>query len=1003
MQQNAPVSNDFQSKTDATTISIPDAHILFGASSPQTADTGDYAHLPLLIWLLTIISPRVSIFINTHPGVINEAQRALDGIGPGHRLLESISIPTIPAELIHLDLALPGGRRLENCLNVLNSGSVLALHGTATPTGQTFLRNLLSDPNLPVRDYIQLDHGLGFSIVSGTPLPAPLKLLTDNSPIGRLTASSLALAGFYQNAGSKIRHLTLRQQTDRLELLETRRLTAESINHFNEERAQFKKQTEINDACQQALLENYQSLYRWAEAALRNSTGRNASLEDFFSELAHEQRGIVSRRALIGNLRLILRNTLRRFLRRPGPASLIQLPDQPRLLSTTEIISGSIPRPPEPTPQAVLPDAPRKKHILFVSGEPGTPGTIYRCDRNAEACRRAGHVVSQKNCADVVPDDLIQADIVILWRVEYSQHVHTLVEVARDHGARIVFDTDDLVFLPVLASVAIIDGIRTIGTTEASVHRTFSNMRQTMNRADACIATTETLATHMRRLRPLTWVLPNSFDDATLRLSRLSLRRRVFTGEDGLLRIGYTSGTRTHQRDFGMVVDVLARIMTQRSEVRLVLFREAGNQRPVLLMDEFPQLTPLAEQIEWRDMVPLERLPEEFARFDISIAPLETGNVFCEAKSEIKFLEAALAGVPSIVSPTEPFRKAIENGITGFLASTADEWESALTQLLDNPELRQSVAMNAYHNVLWKFGPQRQTRQAETIIAGLGFGAEATRASELQLLRNGDNGRGLPVIPAARTLFQRDMLDEAAVTVIITCYNYAHYIIDALESVHRQTVKVIDLIVVDDGSSDGSVTLIHNWADTHASRFNRIQILQSVQNEGLGGARNIGISASETPWFLVLDADNRLQPDACEALLAASGEMTAYVWPLIQQFGDEGHKEIMGDMPEQPLQLQNGNYIDAMALVARWAWAAAGGYYVARDAMGWEDYDLWATLTEMGLRGVHLPRPVAEYRVHNTSMTNSVTEKTLHKQRVIAHMMHRHPWLDTHHEAAART
>ena len=61
-------------------------------------------------------------------------------------------------------------------------------------------------------------------------------------------------------------------------------------------------------------------------------------------------------------------------------------------------------------------------------------------------------------------------------------------------------------------------------------------------------------------------------------------------------------------------------------------------------------------------MVPLADLPAEMARFDVSIAPLEVGNVFCEAKSELKYVQAALLDVCTIASPTGPYRRAIRDG-----------------------------------------------------------------------------------------------------------------------------------------------------------------------------------------------------------------------------------------------------------------------------------------------------------------------------------------------------
>ena len=149
-----------------------------------------------------------------------------------------------------------------------------------------------------------------------------------------------------------------------------------------------------------------------------------------------------------------------------------------------------------------------------------------------------------------------------------------------------------------------------------------------------------------------------------------------------------------------------------------------------------------------------------------------------------------------------------------------------------------------------------------------------------------------------------------------------------------------------------------------------------------------------------LDADNRLLPEACVSLLAATNEMTAYAYPILEQFGEPTRHKVLGDKPYHPMQLVAGNYIDAMALVAKWAWAAAGGYYVSRSAMGWEDYDLWCSFAELGLQGTHVPEILAEYRVHRTSMTSSVTEQDAHKQRVVELVESRHDWIKLVQKAA---
>ena len=650
--------------------------------------------------------------------------------------------------------------------------------------------------------------------------------------------------------------------------------------------------------------------------------------------------------------------------------------------------------------------------ILFIAGEPDTPGVLYRCSRNAAAARDAGFDARVLPCASVGYDDIHWADVMVFWRVEYSGHVSTIFDLARSENVVTIFDADDIVFVPHYARVDLIDGIRSIGATEEQIERCFSDMRRTFLRCDQGSTTTAELVFAMHSLRPVVHLLPNIYDMASLKRARIALRMRGEPGRvnagDGLVRIGYAAGSRTHQRDFAPICPTIADILHQRPQARLVLFREPETHRPILLVEEFPNLIPVQDQIEWRDMVPLAELQDEFARFDISIAPLETGNVFCEAKSEIKFFEAALSGAATVASPTGPFRRVIHHGETGFLADSPSEWHDALLELIDNPERRVRMARDAYHSILWPFGPQAQAQRMKLALTSLNGDDAAARSAETHLARDRLAPPDLPVIPASQTIFHHDALGEAPVTVVITSYNYEAHLLDALESVAAQTLPVLDLIVVDDGSSDGSLALATTWMERHRERFNRLILRQSLTNAGLGGARNIGMDAVETVHVMQLDADNILRPEACEVLLNSMNDGTAYAYPLIACFNENGpvlmdmtadthHQpgtpKLLGDLPFNPLSLVSGNRIDAMAMVTKWAWAAVGGYYVSREAMGWEDFDLWCSMAERGLPGHHVPQILADYRQHETSMTNASTEKDAHKARVVAFVQDRHPWI----------
>ena len=190
-------------------------------------------------------------------------------------------------------------------------------------------------------------------------------------------------------------------------------------------------------------------------------------------------------------------------------------------------------------------------------------------------------------------------------------------------------------------------------------------------------------------------------------------------------------------------------------------------------------------------------------------------------------------------------------------------------------------------------------------------------------------------------LFSVDNLRLAAVTVVVPVYNYAGLLPEALNSVRAQTLSPLDLIIVDDCSTDGSLDCALRWARDNAGRFNRLVVIGNDENAGLGLTRNAAFLAAETDYVLPLDADNRLRPLCCELLVAAL-ECTnaAFAWPTIQEFG--GRSGQVGLTPYDASRFIGGNYVDAMALIAKSAWSAAGGYQEMR--LGWEDYDFWCTL-----------------------------------------------------------
>lgn len=651
-------------------------------------------------------------------------------------------------------------------------------------------------------------------------------------------------------------------------------------------------------------------------------------------------------------------------------------------------------RPPAPGAQA----GPRLS-VLLVSGEPDTPGHQYRVARLAGTLERLGCYTTVTDVPGAASRDLGAVDtaaLVVLWRTAWGDEVETVVHQARRHRTPVVFDVDDLMVDPTLATVAVVDGIRSQDLTEAEAADWFARMGRTASEADVCTCTTEGIATALRLLGRPTFVMPNGVDDVTVARSNVARRARdlaVVATDDGVVRLGYAGGSRTHQRDLAVAAPAIAAVLRDHANVRLVLFRDT------VVLDDGPVLAALdglADRIEWREVVSLSDLPDELARFDVNLAPLEVGNPFCEAKSDLKHFEAALVGVPTVASPTASFRDAIRDGVDGFLCDSDDRWRDALESLVTDPALRARVGAEARRRVTWRRGELARLRQVDLLVEQLTGGRSAARAFELARWRDGSVEPAAPPTTAHTVEVIHDRLAPSRVTVVVPVHDYADVVLDALDSVAHQTLEDLDLIVVDDAATDGSAEVVAAWLDDHAGRFGRAVLVRHHTNAGVACARNIGFDLAATPWVLPLDADNALAVDCCRRLLDAlegTDAVAAYPRSVLGEHPTvlDDPKVTRGYLPYAPQRLVGSNWIDAVALMRVDAWAMAGGYRTG--LVGWEDYDLWCRFAELGLRIVGVPEDLAFYRVHDHSMLHTLTDHPDHAGRARDAITGQHPWL----------
>ena len=234
---------------------------------------------------------------------------------------------------------------------------------------------------------------------------------------------------------------------------------------------------------------------------------------------------------------------------------------------------------------------------------------------------------------------------------------------------------------------------------------------------------------------------------------------------------------------------------------------------------------------------------------------------------------------------------------------------------------------------------------------------------------------------------EQEGTEGSRVTVAISLHNYRDHIAACLDSVSAQTIDVLDVVVVDDSSTDGGGDVVRRWLDTNGRRFNRYALLRHARNRGLAAARNAAFGRARTEFAFVLDADNMLYPRCLQQLVASLDNCAAsFSYCYLEEFGAAtGLQNIRPWSPD----LQHGNTIDAMVLLRKQAWEAAGGYSMDMPVMGWEDYDLWFKIARMKGWGVQVPEILARYFVHSDSMLRTVTNPR--HEELWAYLRSRHP------------
>jgi glycosyltransferase involved in cell wall biosynthesis len=200
------------------------------------------------------------------------------------------------------------------------------------------------------------------------------------------------------------------------------------------------------------------------------------------------------------------------------------------------------------------------------------------------------------------------------------------------------------------------------------------------------------------------------------------------------------------------------------------------------------------------------------------------------------------------------------------------------------------------------------------------------------------------------------------VSVVIPCYNSSAFLAETIRSVAGQTLSDIEIVFVDDGSSDSTVALIKQTIRGASSISMR---LITQPNGGVAAARNKGISEARGRYILPLDADDLIEPTMlkeCFALMEADSQI-ALVYTDREDFGDIQKLWTAGAYDLQ--RLKYFNQISYCSMFRKSLWAELGGYRL--NVSGFDDWDFWIAAALGGFRAAYLPKALLKHRRRSDS------------------------------------
>lgn len=585
--------------------------------------------------------------------------------------------------------------------------------------------------------------------------------------------------------------------------------------------------------------------------------------------------------------------------------------------------------------------------------------------------------------------DLSGIDILILCRIDADSDLLDKIRRYKTSGKPIIFDIDDFVFDPNQ-----ILNLRHVAERDDAYRQRLldmaSRLKSTMLSADYVTVSTHALKKEVERFGLPAIIIPNNIpDEEVARSSELvKLARSKKTLH---VRVGYFSGTATHEIDFEECSDALYELMNEHNNIQFMIVGHLNaTERFKIFGDRFIQL----------GLVSHDKMLEYLSTVHINLAPLEWQSRFTQGKSELKVFEAALFGIPSIASPTASYSALIQNGANGFVASNQFEWKARIIQLVKDGKLRELIGRNAKESIAKRFYLSGAVSEYATLLNAI--------------------GKGTLRLPLPRYYPARNEI-KPAISIISIIYKKESEIWYFLESLRRQRFELkYEVVLIDDCCPGSTVDMVTEFQrsvmtlpDTNKNMA--IKVVKNHKNSGNCYSRNKGLSESTGSICIIVDADcmfdenfigshyDAFNKGMCDVAIGPKGIETHSRHPLsvLNIYNIDKSLAIRDANPQDVVNQDSFiNCVTRNFSISRAYLESVGeplfdelfSYSSAPDSgFGWEDVELGCRLYLAGARIKFLNETASIHISHPPSVDNA--DKPYRSLLNFKRLHQKHPWL----------